>query len=152
MKKSQEELIRLINLENFAVFGFIKIKDKIILVQDKGKFIFSKWKNSGGGGTKEKKDFSNLSKINFVRAVLQRKIFRETGIILDAKDIAFVKNKDGHSFVFMMTSLDHSSRRIPKAGKGIKKAKSFTVQEVKDMIEREEVLENHALALKEVLE
>lgn len=134
--------------KDFAIFAIIeKIDRGIPLIMEKGDFPSGeKWKLPGGRPEK-----INDSK----REALKRKVFRKIKIVIIPGEVIFKKAifKEnaavGHNFFVIRAEYSYGD---PIAIKNeIKKVEMFSRAEIENMVEKGEILENHAAALKKFL-
>ncbi len=131
------------NNKDFAVFGIIeKIDGGIPLIMEKGDFQSGeKWKLPGGRPAK-----INDSK----REALKRKVFRKIKIVVIPGEVIFKKaiikeKRVGHNFIVMRAEYSYGDPIAIKHE--IKKVELFSREEIKNMIHKGVILENHAAAL-----
>ncbi|MFQ5788571.1 MAG: NUDIX hydrolase [Thermodesulfobacteriota bacterium] len=132
------------NNKDFAVFAIIEKIDKgIPLVMERGYFPSGeKWKLPGGRPVK-----INDSK----REALKRKVFRKIKIVVIPGEVIFKKaifkeKRVGHNFIVLRADYSYGDPIAIKHE--IKKVKLCSRAEIENMIEKGEILGNHATALK----
>lgn len=128
---------------DFAVFGILEIEDKIVLVQEKGKFPEKKWKLPGG---RPKGDETE-------DIVLMREMADEVGIVIEQPqddDLLAGKHKpkrEGNgSYKVLFYGVKYYSGE-PKSGVEIERVGLFTGSQIESMIKEGKILPDHAEAL-----
>ncbi len=131
-------------MKDWACFGYFKSfpEEKIVLIQDANKPRPHKWKLPGG-----KKKRGEVYYVQTLDRELREELPDFEFVIRDHKP-AFRKKLGGHEFLIFRGEFFQLFQKISSA---IRKAQIFSEGEVKKLITKNKVLENHADFLRDEL-
>ena len=122
---------------DYAVFVIIENIGGLPLVQEKGNFPEKKWKLPGGRPLPEDKGVEEITAM--------REVFDEVGIIVEYPEKEILRiPKPRHDFI-VLTAEYYSGELTAKAE--IERVKCFIPDEIRQMIEENKILPDHAKAL-----